>query len=82
MQCIDALGGEGAVAYTNPSRDFVEPLPSQKTNRLKSPWQREYARPYIKRSDSHSNAPLSSSIITIDEKFDPREQGQTHIQPP
>lgn len=80
MQCLDALGGEGLLAYTNPSRNFLEPILFQMSHRLKGRRQREEARSHIKLSDSHNNNPPSSSIINIDPNFHPRarERADAH----
>lgn len=82
MQCLDTLGGEGGLAYTNPSRDFIVRLSVQMYNRLNGPRQREEVYSHIKRSNGQSSNPSPSSTITIDDKFDLREQGKTHIPPP
>lgn len=74
MQCTNTLGGEGVFAYTKPSRNFVEPVLVQTSDGLKGPWQRIEAHSYIKRSDSHNNNSLSSSIINIDPKLHSKAQ--------
>lgn len=77
MRYTDTLGGEGVLAYTNPSRNFIQPIPFQPSNRLKGPRQREEAFSHIKWSDSHNNNPPSFLIINIDPKFYPNAQERT-----
>lgn len=77
MQCTDTLGGDGILAYTNPSRNFVGPVPFQTANGLKCARQREEARWHIKWLDSHNNNnPSSSSIINVNPKFQPEAQNR------
>lgn len=77
---VQTLGGGGVLAYTNPSRNFVELIPFQTSDGPHGLRQREDTRSRIKGKDSHNNNPPPSSITSIDPKFHTKTQARADAQ--